>query len=305
MLPARRTDHELSGRRRIERIADGIVAGVVAAALGLGTAELTTAASERLQSPVIDVGDRVVDGVPNALKTQAIEWFGQNDKRALLIGIGTLLGLYAAGLGILALTRRWPLAAAGAAAFGLVGAYASQSSRRPAPWWAITPSLVGGAVAAAALVLLRWAHSHRPGRSESLQGEQPADAPRGVDRRSFLAATGGAATVAVVANAAGRELVGRRSVVAESRALELPTADQGITRDAAPSGVQARGAPGLPTPTASSVKPPCRAPGGGPAARARAVRHAERGLLPNRHGADGSSGLDRRMAAGHHRDGRP
>jgi DMSO/TMAO reductase YedYZ molybdopterin-dependent catalytic subunit len=250
LLQAHRADRELSETRRVERLAYGVAAGVVAAAVGLGAAELTTAASKRLQSPVIDVGDRVVDGVPNWLKTQAIEWFGQNDKRALLIGIGVLLGLYAAALGVVSLTRRWPLAVAGAAAFGLAGAYASQSSRRPAPWWAIAPSLVGGAVAASALVLLRWALLHRLDRSESPESDQPVDAARGVDRRVFLAATGGAATVAVVANVVGRELVGRRSVSAESQALELPAADRAIAGDAASTGVQAPGAAPFVTPNA-------------------------------------------------------
>jgi DMSO/TMAO reductase YedYZ molybdopterin-dependent catalytic subunit len=245
MMQTRRAGQPLPGIRRAEQLVYGVVAGVVAAAVGLGGAELTTGASTQLQSPVIDVGDRVVDGVPNWLKTQAIEWFGQNDKRALLIGIGTLLALYAAALGVAALTRRWPLAVAGAAAFGLVGAYASQSSRRPAPWWAILPSLVGGVVAAAALVLLRWALVRRPGVAT---GEQPAGAAREVDRRLFLAAAGGAATVAVVAHTVGRELVGRRSVAAESQALELPVADRAIAGEPAPSGVQAVGATPFVTP---------------------------------------------------------
>ena len=212
MLPHRRADREPSGTGRLERFTYGVVAGLVAAGLGLGTAELTTATSARLQSPVIDVGDRVVDGVPNWLKTQAIEWFGQNDKRALLIGIGILLALYAAALGIVSLTRRWPVALAGAAAFGVAGAYASQSSRRPAPWWAVAPSLVGGAVAAATLVLLRRALLHR--RSAPAGGAGVDGGPE-LERRVFLAATGSAATLAVVANVVGRELVGRRSVVAE------------------------------------------------------------------------------------------
>ena len=118
-------------------------------------AELTSAASDRLQSPVLDVGDRVIDGVPNSIKTLAIDWFGTNDKLALLTGIGVVLGLYAAALGVVALTRFWRLAIAGAAAFGLIGAYASQSSRRPAPWWAVAPSIAGGLVAAIALLALR------------------------------------------------------------------------------------------------------------------------------------------------------
>jgi DMSO/TMAO reductase YedYZ molybdopterin-dependent catalytic subunit len=252
MLQARRAPHEPSGTRRAERLAYGAVAGVVAAAVGLGAAELITAADKQLQSPVIDVGDRVVDGVPNWLKTQAIEWFGQNDKRALLIGIGVVLGLYAAALGVVSLSRRWPLAVAGAAVFGLVGAYASQSSRRPAPWRAVMPSLVGGAVAAAVLVLLRWALLHRVapvgGADDDAHHAMPIAAAAALDRRLFLAATGGAATVAVVASAVGRELAERHDVGAESRSLELPRADRARPASPAPSGVQVAGATPFVTP---------------------------------------------------------
>jgi hypothetical protein len=76
----------------------------VAALAGLAVAELTTAASDRLQSPVLDVGDRVVDSVPNSIKTLAIDWFGTKDKVALLTGIGAVLAIYAAALGVVALT---------------------------------------------------------------------------------------------------------------------------------------------------------------------------------------------------------
>ena len=62
-------------------------------------------ARDRLQSLVLDVGDRVVDGVPNSIKTMAIDWFGTKDKLALLTGIGIVLALYAAALGVIALTR--------------------------------------------------------------------------------------------------------------------------------------------------------------------------------------------------------
>jgi DMSO/TMAO reductase YedYZ molybdopterin-dependent catalytic subunit len=210
-----------------ERWTFGSVAGLVAAAAGLAAAELTSAASERLQSPVLDVGDRVVDGVPNSIKTLAIDWFGTNDKLALLTGIGIVLGLYAAVLGVFALTRFWRLAIAGAAAFGLVGAYASQSSRRPAPWWAVAPSIAGGLVAATALLALRQVLLGRHSTTWNARDEAtPAPPENGasgsVDRRRFILVTGATAAGALAIGTTGRALAARSDVADQRRGLRLP-----------------------------------------------------------------------------------
>src|SRR5262245_35165676 len=187
--------------RTWERWLFGVTAGVVSAVAGLAVAELTSAASDKLQSPVLDVGDRVVDSVPNSIKTLAIDWFGTKDKVALLSGIGVVLALYAAALGVAALSRFWRLAIAGAAAFGLIGAYASQSSRRPAPWWAVAPSIAGGLAAAIALLALRrillgrgslaWSTGHEGTPAPSNDASGP------IDRRRFLLATGATAAGAL------------------------------------------------------------------------------------------------------------
>jgi hypothetical protein len=74
----------------------GAVAGVVAAVVALGVAELIAGARQEWRSPVIDVGDRVIDNVPPFVKNVAIETFGTTAKPALLIGIGAMLMIYAA-----------------------------------------------------------------------------------------------------------------------------------------------------------------------------------------------------------------
>src|SRR4029079_16851295 len=181
--------------------------------------ELASAASDKLQSPVLDVGDRVVDSVPNSIKTLAIDWFGTNDKIALLSGIGAALAVYAAALGVIALTRFWRLAIAGAAVFGLLGAYASQSSRRPAPWWAVTPSLVGGLVAALALLAFRRALLGRDA-SASTDEEQPRSST--IDRRRFLYATSATAVGAFAIGTTGHALATRSDVAEQRQALRLP-----------------------------------------------------------------------------------
>jgi DMSO/TMAO reductase YedYZ molybdopterin-dependent catalytic subunit len=214
---------ELVSIRR--RVLPGSLLGVVAAAFGLGFAELVASASHTFQSPVLDVADRVVDGVPNSVKSLAIDWFGTNDKRALLIGIAVILTMYAALVGVLALGRTWKLAVAGVAGFGLVGAYASQTTRRAAPFEAVVPSIVGALVAAFALWFLR-----RSLVGKSAGGRAPLQDRASIaelvpnDRRRFLAALGLGAVGAVVVGASGRQLATRTSAAASRASLTLPQA---------------------------------------------------------------------------------
>ncbi len=140
----------------------GALAGLVSAAAALGVAEAVAATSRTFQSPVLDVGDRVVDTVPNSVKELAIRWFGTNDKVALLAGIGAILAVYAAAVGALAFGRRLMIALGGIAVFGLIGAWASQTTRREAPFSAVVPSLIGAAVGVAVLAGLRRAATRRP-----------------------------------------------------------------------------------------------------------------------------------------------
>ena len=107
----------------------GAVSGVVAAILALGVAELIAGVRQEWRSPVIDVGDRVIDNVPSSVKDFAIETFGTNDKPALLIGIGMTLLFYAAVIGALAFRRRIEIGLVGIGAFGLIGSIAATSNR--------------------------------------------------------------------------------------------------------------------------------------------------------------------------------
>ncbi len=208
----------------------GVVAGLVAAIVGLGVAELVAATSESLKTPVLDVGDRVVDSVPNSIKELAIDWFGTNDKIALLVGIASLLAVYAAAVGLVSVTRRWKYSIGAIALFGLVGAYASQTTRRAAPWYAAVPSLVGGAAAALALVWLRRQLIRPP------DAEVPS-ASDDFDRRRFLVASGATAAGALVAGVAGRRFGVRTNAAADRNELGLAIAPEPL--DDIPAAVSA------------------------------------------------------------------
>ena len=201
---------------------------------------------------MLDVGDRVVDLVPSPVKELAIDWFGTADKTALLIGIGVVLTIYAAVVGIVALRGRRRLGMAGIAVFGLVGALASLGWRDDRPVTAVLPSLLGAVTGAAALWWLctlaeRDAGSgatsvsedsaHRAGAGPFVRTATGAHADRRGEpdvpgdgdpvvaastRRAFLGGASLLVAVGVVAGASGRWLGARFSAAAARAKVVLP-----------------------------------------------------------------------------------
>jgi DMSO/TMAO reductase YedYZ molybdopterin-dependent catalytic subunit len=211
------------GAPRRRHAVRGVVAGLVAAFVALGVAELVAGISSDWRSPVLDVGDRVVDLVPPAVKELAIEWFGTADKVALLIGIGSVLAVYAAAVGVVAVRGRLRLGMAGVALFGVVGAIAALGARGERPVTAILPSLLG---AAAGVGSLWWLCRLRPAAAD-LEGDhdgdptaQPVLVPP--SRRTFLTSAGVLGAVGVSAAAGGRWLGGRFSAAASRAQVVLP-----------------------------------------------------------------------------------
>jgi DMSO/TMAO reductase YedYZ molybdopterin-dependent catalytic subunit len=184
----------------------GALAGLVAAGVALGVAEIVTAASPRLISPVVAVGGWVIDHVPPSVKTFAIETFGSNDKDALVIGTTALLAVFAAVIGAVA-TRRRRIGWAGVAVFGLVGALAAWQ-RPGADALAALPSVLGAV--AAGVVLDRLV---RPAAPTTTVSE---------DRRRFLLSGGAAIAAAAAGGGLGRALKRRFDVAAARDAIVLP-----------------------------------------------------------------------------------
>jgi DMSO/TMAO reductase YedYZ molybdopterin-dependent catalytic subunit len=213
------------------------LAGLMCAAAGLAAAEVVAGLSPRLRSPVLDVGDRVVDKVPPWLKDLAIEWFGTNDKQALLAGIGVVLAVYACAVGVIGLRRSLALGLAGIALFGLAGSVAALSARTGTEWITVLPSLSGAAVAALALMAFTRPPVRRP-VTASVPVKPHSEPPS--DRRRFLAGVGALAGGAVVLAAIGRRLEARFSAADSRASITLPPADRALRPVAA--GVQAPGA---------------------------------------------------------------
>ncbi len=111
-------------------------------------------------SPVIAVGEAAIDRTPSALKQFAIQYFGQNDKNVLLLGMYVVIAMIAMAIGLLA-RRRLAVGVIGMAAFGAFGAFVAITRPEGRATDGI-PSLIGGAAGMAALVLLVWAAAPGP-----------------------------------------------------------------------------------------------------------------------------------------------
>ncbi|MEX1023179.1 MAG: molybdopterin-dependent oxidoreductase [Dehalococcoidia bacterium] len=194
------------------RVVDA-VAGLLAAAVALAAGEAASALIGG-PSPVVAVGDVVVDYAPGGLVKAAIELLGTRDKPALLIGvtltslaIGMLLGPVAG--------RDRRVGVAAFVAFGLVGALAG--ARDPLSADAIA---VAAAAALAGVVTLSLLLSAASPKGTGVRASMPG--PGVADRRRFLLFAAGAAGAAV-AGVAGRTLLGPSVDVEEERAaIRLP-----------------------------------------------------------------------------------
>jgi DMSO/TMAO reductase YedYZ molybdopterin-dependent catalytic subunit len=230
----------------------GAILGVLVGAVALGVAHLVAGLVGASSSPVIAVGETVIDAVPGWLKTFAIRTFGTHDKLALLIGIGIILAIVAAVLGAVSM-RRPRAGVVGICVLGLVGLLAALTRPGARPIDAI-PALAGTAAGLVAFRLLRSSAGLKTGLKPGPQDPSvPRRAPgapatrrptRGgeVDRRGFLLGGIVAAGVAAVSGFAGEYLLRRSQASASRAAVRIPVpASPAPPR---PPGVQLR-VPGI------------------------------------------------------------
>ncbi len=211
----------------------GGVTGLVAGALGIAVATLVAGTRRVWRSPVLDVGDRVIDNVPVWLKELAISWFGTNDKIALLVGIGFTLALFAGLLGHLASIGRMRVALAGVVLFALIGSWSALGESGSSLSFVI-PTLIGSLVVAAALIgARRWLDARGAFDASPTEDNAPY-------RRTFIAGLGATAVAAWGVWFAGNRLEGRFSAAGSRNNVQLaggadgpPIAPAEITREGA------------------------------------------------------------------------
>ncbi|SFK39183.1 molybdopterin-dependent oxidoreductase [Geodermatophilus ruber] len=206
--PAPGGRHRPAGPALDARRGPAALAGLLAAAVALGTAELAAGLVGPPSSPVVAVGDVVIARAPGPVTRWAIATFGGADKTVLVGGTVLLVAGCAAGLGVLAL--RHPRAgAAGVVLLGGLGAVAALTGPAGSPL-DVLPSLVGAGAGVLALRLLADPLTAPP----AAQGRAGA----GLDRRRFLLTAG----AALVAGGSGRFLQQRLDVAGDRSGLTLP-----------------------------------------------------------------------------------
>ncbi|MER6942371.1 oxidoreductase, partial [Nocardioides sp. NPDC000441] len=168
-------EQKTSSSASAPRLPYGPLAGIAAGVLGLGVAELIAALAGGA-SPLLALGDRVIDLTPRWLKEAAVATFGTADKPILLacVGIVTLALLGVAG----ALAVRRPALGAGMLILlGAIDIAALLADRAGNGTTGIVAIVIGLAVGVTALILLT-----RPLR-DAKSPTTEAEAPDGFDRR--------------------------------------------------------------------------------------------------------------------------
>jgi DMSO/TMAO reductase YedYZ molybdopterin-dependent catalytic subunit len=215
----------MNKRHRIWRVLAGALAGLLAAAVALGVAELAAAITGPQGAPVNAVGETAINLTPIPVKEFAITHFGSHDKEALVLGILVLLLAFAVVIGIAAV-RRMSWGMAGLAVFAALGVSAGLQLPN-ATASDLVPTLAGVGVAAAAMVVLvRAVRAAFPAPTT-----EPLPQP---DRRRILIAATSAALLAAVAGGVGDKLLGRFSIAGDRAQVRLPS--PAIPASAVPAG---------------------------------------------------------------------
>ena len=221
----------------------GIALGLVSTFAGLAAAELVTGLFRGAASPVLPVGQEVIDIVPPEVKDWAIDWFGTADKAVLILGTIISLAVIGSIVGNLAVKGQRAAAYAVTSIVGLIGVYAV--AMRPAPTFGkMLPPIIGTLVSIAVIWWLA------PRDQPALDSSSPDDPPSGDDepvmaaageesavaRRRFLQGAGVVTSLSFIAGGLGRALKGRFDVDAERASLTLPEPVDTLPRveDAAP-----------------------------------------------------------------------
>ncbi len=198
----------------------GILAGLLAGAVGVCVGFLISGLTGPAGSPVVAVAQLAIDLSPPPVKNFAIREFGSHDKLVLQLGVLVVLAVFAAVIGVLA-QRREANGLIGIAIFGAVGLIAA-GTRPTSTAVDLLPALIGAAAAALALVRLTRAAGPPPSRQPAPAAASNAE-PR---RRQFMTAGAVAAGAAAVSYLGGRLLTERSSVAAAVKSLHLPAPAQ-------------------------------------------------------------------------------
>ncbi|MEW5989915.1 MAG: molybdopterin-dependent oxidoreductase [Chloroflexota bacterium] len=228
--------------------AGGAFAGVVAVGAAVATGELLAGLVPGVPSPILAVGEAVIDLQPPGAKELVVSIFGTADKLALevlVVGVAIAIG---AGLGILARTRPG-LVSVALGGFVILGIVAGLQEPDTQATLAVLGGLAEFTVGFIALDrLLRLVPASAGPTSARPTSARPASAgpastvPASIafapdwSRRSLLLRGGGLVVAAVAAGAIGRALLDRQRVPV-SGGLPVPGVDAELP-DGADLGIE-------------------------------------------------------------------
>lgn len=194
------------------------LAGILAAGLVLGVAQLIGAFFTARATPIIALGSTFIDFTPAWLKDFAIATFGTNDKIALFVGMGATIAILAFILGNVAY-RKWILGVYGVGLMGVIIALAV-ITRAGAGIFDIIPTVIGTVAGLIALHLM--IHSLPPKKAKNINDEAD-DGNKQHSRRNFLIASGATGFLAVATATGGKILSDIRNNIDQVRAnLKFP-----------------------------------------------------------------------------------
>ncbi len=213
-----------------------VLIGILAAGLGMAVGHLVASFRKASASPVLAVGEAVIDRTPTELKDYAIRQFGTNDKLVLLLSVSAG-ALVLAGLAGLLARRIFLLGLLVELALVAVAGYAAMT--RPAAVGSdIVPTFATAIVGSLTLFGLFWLSGDDTTRRvvERLR-RRPSASSRptpGSTRRVFLAGSGAVAGVAVGSAVVGQKL----GATTATDKLSLPVPK--VKAPAIPVGLESR-----------------------------------------------------------------
>jgi DMSO/TMAO reductase YedYZ molybdopterin-dependent catalytic subunit len=213
-------------RRRLLAAGSGVLAGLAGIAAGSATATFTGG-----PTPVVAVGNAVVERTPGFLKDFAVRQFGENDKAVLLGGMAAVLVLLAAAAGWVGLTHP-PVAIGIVVALGLVALAATTTdttTSAPPAAAALAPLMTTAVGVGALVLLLRALRAPAP-----LRPHAGDDLPSGFDRRRFLVAALGVGAAAAAGGTLTR-LLGTSDAATSRASVTIPRPASAAAR--VPSGM--------------------------------------------------------------------
>jgi DMSO/TMAO reductase YedYZ molybdopterin-dependent catalytic subunit len=195
----------------------GVAVGVLSTFAGLAVAEVVTGLYRGASSPILPVGQEVIDATPKSVREWAIDTFGTSDKAVLVLGTLFSLAVIGSIVGILAVRGRIAAAYTVTGVVGLIGVWAVLE--RPSPTFGKLLPPIAGTLASLAVL---WYLAGRNERPAAVALDEDVSAGGGMGRRSFVQAAATVGFIAALAAVVGRLLKGRFDVDEERADLELP-----------------------------------------------------------------------------------